>query len=484
MTGGEAGFATVIGLEVHVQLATASKLFCRCPVLPDAPPNHLVCPICTGHPGTLPVLNDAAVALGVRAALALGATAHDESAWARKHYFYPDLPKGYQISQFDRPLATGGTIHARVGGEVLAVPLVRLHLEEDAGRMVHGPDGTHVDWNRAGVPLAEIVSAPALGSPEAAEAFLRMLHRVLVAAGVTPGDLEKGHFRCDANVSVHRPGEPLGVAVEVKNLNSFRFVAQALRYEVDRQVGVLSSGGVVHRETRTWDRRRTVVLRRKEAQADYRYLPEPDLPRLVVSEAERQAAREALPGAPLDLWLLAEDAERVRRWQADYGLDAYLVGVLTADPEVEALFRGAVAAGGHPRAMANWVQGDVLRKLKEDGDAGVLGPEHLVALQRLVDEGVVGLPVARQLFDEVWATGTDPATLVERRGLRRVSGEAELLPLVQEVVARNPSQVAQYRAGKTRLIGFFVGQVMKATGGQADAREVTALLERVLGEGG
>ncbi|MFN7146902.1 MAG: Asp-tRNA(Asn)/Glu-tRNA(Gln) amidotransferase subunit GatB, partial [Myxococcota bacterium] len=282
----------VIGLECHAQLRTATKLFCACAVASDAPPNTLVCPVCLGHPGAMPAPNAEAVRLAVRAALALGCEVAPTSTFARKHYFYPDLPKGYQITQADRPLATGGAVRG--------VRLVRVHLEEDAGKLVHDPAGTGVDWNRAGVPLVEIVSTPSVRSPGEAEVYLRTLHRVLVEAGVCLGDLEKGHFRCDANVSVHRPGEPWGARVEIKNVNSFRFVRQALAYEIERQAGLLAAGTPTGPETRAWAGDRTILLRGKERAEDYRYVPEPDLPVLAVGPELRAVATEGLAGVPLE----------------------------------------------------------------------------------------------------------------------------------------------------------------------------------------
>jgi aspartyl-tRNA(Asn)/glutamyl-tRNA(Gln) amidotransferase subunit B len=496
MTSMHRGFEAVIGLECHARLATASKMFCRCPVTEDAPPNAAVCPVCLGHPGTLPTVNEAAVAMALRAALALGATIHTESQFARKNYFYPDLPKGYQISQFDRPLATGGTLHVRIGEEIRSFGLRRIHLEEDAGKMLHSRGGTHVDWNRAGVPLIEIVGEADIASADAAEAWLRMLHRVLVESGVCSGDMEKGHFRCDANVSVRRRGEPLGTRTEVKNVNSFRFVARALRHEIERQIDVLETGGTVEQQTRTWTGQRTALLRRKEESSDYRYFPEPDLPRLELRLEEIERQRAVLLHVPFDLHLLAIDQAERDRWKTDYGLDPAAVEGFSEDPALVVLFRDAVAAGGAPVAMARWLRNDVLRWQKQSEHAadssreegsesvavgfGRLLGRHLAKLQALVDEGRVSLSVARQLLDDLCAHGGEVEALVVNRGLAVVSDEAELRGLVLELVAQNPVQVRKYRAGNANMLGFFMGEVMRCTRGQADPPLSRRLIEEVL----
>jgi aspartyl-tRNA(Asn)/glutamyl-tRNA(Gln) amidotransferase subunit B len=441
----------------------------------DAAPNVATCPVCLAHPGTLPVLNGGAVALAVRAALALGCEVHAESRFARKHYFYPDLPKGYQISQYDRPLATGGALHV---GET-RYRLTRVHIEEDAGKMLHAPGGSTIDWNRAGVPLIEIVGEPELRSPEAAEAWMRTLHRVLVEAGVCPGDLEKGHLRCDANVSVHRTGEPWGTRVEVKNINSFRFVRNALRFEIDRQVALLEAGGRVERETRTWAEGRTVTLRKKEGDADYRYFPEPDLPPLVIPAQALAAARASLPGTPLDLHLAARDAARAEEWMDRYGLGAYEVGVLQAHPEAARFFEAAVALGGDARQMCNWVQVEVLRRLHEGG-LGRLEAGHLVGVQRLLDAGAVTRDQARRVIDRIAADGGDPEEVARREGFRVVGDADTLRTLISTLLKRHPAEYAKWRAGNKGMLGFFMGQVMAETHRRADPRRTQELLQEAL----
>lgn len=477
------GFEAIIGLECHVQLRTRTKMFCACPVVADgSAPNVAVCPICLAHPGTLPAVNAQAIHLALKAALAFGCDTHRRSVFARKSYFYPDLPKGYQISQYDRPLATGGAVHTALG----AFGLERIHLEEDAGKQHHHGDASEVDWNRAGVPLIEIVGRPELRTPEQAEAYMRALHRVLVEGGISEGSLERGQLRCDVNVSLHRPGEPWGVRVEVKNINSFRFVARAIRSEIGRQAALLAAGERIHMETRTWDGARTVLLRRKEESADYRYFPEPDLPELLVEEAEIAAARGELPGAPLDVWLLEADAARRAGWAARYGLSEYDIGVLTGAPEAEAVFVAAVAAGGEPKKMANLVMTEWLRRFNAAEGEGRLSAAALVGAQALMDRAAINRDGLRRLLDRLWEAG-DPAGglegLVGELGIGQVSDDAALRAAVAEVVARSPGEAARYRAGNAGLIGFFVGEVMKATGRRADPKRCRELVAEELARG-
>lgn len=476
-------YVPAIGLEVHAQLATASKMFCACPVVDPAtaPANAAVCPVCLGHPGTLPRLNDRAVHLGVRVALALGATLHARSTFARKHYFYPDLPKGYQVSQHREPFATGGSVH--LPGRTIA--LERIHFEEDAGKSLHEGARTSLDWNRAGVPLVEIVGEPALASPAEAEAYLRVLHRVLVASGACTGDMEKGHFRCDANVSIARPGAPRGTRVEIKNLNSFRFVARALAAEIERQGALLDAGSPVPMETRTWDGTRTVLLRRKEGPTDYRYLPEPDLPPLVLTPDEVAAARAALPGAPLDVHLAEADAERVRAWVEDHGVSPHDAAVLSSHPELGEFFGRCLRESLPPRAAAAWLTGEVLRH----GGPGRLEPAALASVQRTLDAGAINRDGAKRLVAVLVDRGGDVPGLVADLGLGQITGRDALLPIARRVVAAEPAAAAKFRAGNGALLGFFVGKIMAATDRRADpalaaelARE--ALAEGTTGEGG
>jgi len=475
-----ARYEAVIGLEVHAHLQTRTKIFCGCRTTFGAPPNTLTCPVCLGMPGALPVLNAAAVEQAVAAALALGCTVHPVSEFARKNYFYPDLPKGYQISQFDRPLATGGRVDLEVDGAAVRVGITRIHMEEDAGKSLHESGGdphvTGIDLNRAGTPLIEIVSEPDLRTPVAAAAYFMRIRDVLVALGVSDGNMEEGSLRCDANVSVRPAGQhAFGTKVEVKNVNSFRFLQKAIEYEIARQVRDVGDGLTIRQETRLFDPEsgRTFSMRSKEDAHDYRYFPEPDLPLLVLEPAAIERIRASLPELP--------EARRLR-FVSQYGLPAYDAGVLTQDAAVARYFE-QVAAAAPPKLASNWVMGEVLRALKEDdrgiGDA----PVHAAGLAELidlVDAGTISTAGARQAFEVMWRTGDSAATVVDREGLRQVGDESELLASIVTVIEANPDAVASYRAGRVQSIGVLVGKVMKATRGTANPKVVHALLQRQL----
>ena len=465
-------YTAIIGLECHAQLHTQAKMFCPCPVADGAAPNSAVCPICLGHPGTLPTVNDAAIKLAIRAALATGATLHSPSTFARKHYFYPDLPKGYQISQFDRPFATGGAVHG--GGKRFRIH--QIHLEEDAGKMHHTATGSLVDWNRAGVPLIEIVSEADIQSAEEAEAYLRTLHRVLVEGGICVGDLEKGHFRCDANVSVHHHGEPWGTKVEIKNVNSFRFVAKAIGFEILRQVQRLESGNPVERETRTWSGNKTVVLRKKEGPADYRYFDEPDLGPLLLGAEEIAAERAALPGIPLDVYLEGKDRDDVSTWVQQFGIEADAVRVIRAHPDTAMLFEAAVLAGGSAPAMATWIMGEVLRH----PGIGRLTGVHLRDVQAMAEAGTINRDAAKRVVEALWATGGTAQDIVSQQSLGRVDDPAEITTAVRALLAKHPDQVGQYREGNVALLGYFMGKLMAATRRRADPAVALRLLKAAL----
>jgi len=477
-------YEPVIGLEVHVQLLTASKMFCRCPNRFGAPPNTLVCPVCLGYPGTLPVVNGHAIDLAVALALALGCEVHERSAFARKNYFYPDLPKGYQISQYDRPLAENGALPLTHSAK--RVGIERLHLEEDAGKLLHEAPGggplegeSLVDFNRCGVPLVEIVSRPEMASAEEAHDYLQTLHHVLLYTRASDGSMEQGSLRCDANVSVRRPGESLGTKVEIKNLNSFRHVARAIEHEIERQSAVLAAGGRVVQETRGFDvaSGATRLLRSKEEAHDYRYFPEPDLPPLVLLRERIEGLRRGLPDLP---W------ERRARLVERYALPPDDARVLTASRELADYFETAAGAGGaSPKALANWVMGEGLRELKtrklEPTElARALPPTRLAALAGMVDAGRLSVSAAKEVFAAVFGTAEEPEAAVERLGLAQVSDAGEIRRWVEESLAANPGPLAQYRAGKAQLLGFFVGQVMARSGGRAQPNQVQQILREAL----
>ena len=478
-----ASFEAVIGLEIHAQLLTRTKIFCGCPTDFGAPPNTHVCPVCLGMPGALPVLNRHAVDLAVAAAVALGCEVQPQSVFARKNYFYPDLPKGYQISQYERPLARGGGVEVEAGGKTTFVRLTRLHMEEDAGKSLHEgfPDSdrrTYVDFNRAGVPLVEIVSEPDLRSAAEAAAFFETLRQILLWLGVNDGNMEEGSLRCDANVSI-RPvgGSALGTKAEVKNVNSFRYLQKALEYEIARQIDVVEHGGQVVQETRLFDaaQGRPFSMRSKEEAHDYRYFPDPDLPPLIVDDARLAATADALPELP--------EARR-HRFVATYGLPAYDADVLTQTRAVADYFEATAVAAGNPKAASNWIMGDVMRQMKQAavGTAAIpLSPAALAGLIRLVDAGEISSSVARSVFDTMCETGQDAVTIVADGGLRQISDEASLEPVVARVLADHEAVVAEIRAGKDRKLQFLVGQVMKDTRGKADPKRVTDLVRRLVG---
>ena len=460
----------VIGLEVHARLLTASKIFCACPVSFGSPPNTNVCPVCLGYPGALPVLNRAAVDLALRAALATGCTVHAQSVFARKNYFYPDLPKGYQISQFDRPLATGG----QIGG----VRIHRIHLEEDAGKLIHAADASLVDLNRAGTPLIEIVSEPDIRSAGEADAYLTRLRQILMYAEVCDGNMEEGSLRCDANVSLRRPGGELGTRAEVKNLNSFRFLRNAIEFEIERQKRILESGGTIVQETRLFDAAagETRSMRSKEEAHDYRYFEEPDLLPLAVDRAWVEATERVLPEMP---------HKRAERYASAFGLPPVEAEALVATRELSDYFERA--AGANPRAAANWVRNEVLRILNERNIAlrsyRVL-PEMLAELIALIDDGTIGGKAAKEIFDEMSSSGDRAAVIVERRGLKQISDPTAIRDAAQRVLDRNEKQVEQYRAGKAQVFGYLVGQLMKETQGKAKADVANAVLRELLARDG
>ncbi|HSF16382.1 MAG TPA: Asp-tRNA(Asn)/Glu-tRNA(Gln) amidotransferase subunit GatB [Vicinamibacteria bacterium] len=473
-------YETVIGLECHAQLLTRTKLFCGCPARFGDPPNTNVCPVCLGLPGALPVLNRIAVRLATRMALAVGCQIHVESVFARKNYFYPDLPKGYQISQYDRPLATNGCISI----ESKRTRIERIHIEEDAGKLLHegfsdAETKSAIDFNRSGVPLIEIVSEPGLSSPDEAVAYARALKEILEYTETSDADMEKGNFRFDANVSVRREGtSALGTKVEVKNLNSFRFLFRALTYEVDRQIAVLESGQSVHQETRLYDAasERTVSMRSKEEAHDYRYFPDPDLPPLKLEREFLDEIERALPELP---------ASKRERFAVEYGLPSYDTSLLTSTRELAEFFEKTARASNNPKAASNWVMTELLRKTKETGtdiSALAIDGEALGRLIRLVDEGKISGQAAKEVFDEMFASGSDPEVIVERSGLTQISDSRALEPWVRRVLEQHKKQADEYREGRQKVLGFLVGQVMKLSQGKANPKLARELLLKMLVE--
>ena len=474
---GAGGWETVIGLETHVQLRTASKMFCGCSAAFGAPPNTHVCPVCLGLPGALPAPNGEALKHAVRAALALGCTVHAKSLFARKNYFYPDLPKGYQISQFEEPLATKGSLSFLSPDRgLVTATIVRLHVEEDAGKSLHDrfPKATAVDLNRAGVPLIEIVTGPDFRSPQEARAYLQTLKQVLEYIGVSDCDMEKGSLRVDANVSVRRAGESaLGVKTEVKNINSFAYVEKALGVERDRQVALLEGGGTVTQQTMLYDHKDNAVRpqRSKEESHDYRYFPEPDLPPLVLSPEFVAEQQSLLPELP---------ASKRERFVAQYGLPQQDAAVLTAGRAVADYYEGVVHAGAEAKAAANWVMGEVLADAKDHAEALRVPAGSLAQLIGLVKGGTLSHQAGKRVFAEMANRGGDPRTIAEALGVIQVVDPNAVAGWVAEVLGAHATEVGRYKSGETKLMAFFVGQVMKASKGKADPKLAQRVLEERL----
>ncbi len=476
------GFEAVIGLEVHAQLKTDSKIFCACPTAFGMRANSNTCPVCTGQPGVLPVLNRKVVDFALKAALATESTIRRESIFARKNYFYPDLPKGYQISQYELPIAEGGFIEIDTKEGRKRINLTRIHMEEDAGKLLHEAEfeQSHfslVDFNRTAVPLLEIVSEPEIRSPEEGGAYLRMLRDILVYLDICDGNMEEGSFRCDANVSVRPRGQStFGTKTELKNMNSFRNVEKALEYEIGRQIRVIDEGGEVIQETRLWDvaADKTVSMRTKEEAHDYRYFPDPDLVPLEIDEGWIGKIRESIPELPL--------AKR-DRFQREYSIPAYDSEILCQSRALADFFEAAVAMHGNAKAISNLLMTEVLRELNRDRvdiTETKLTPAHIAGIVKATDDGVISGKIGKEIFQIVYQTGDDPVKIIEEKGLRQVSDEAAIEKIAQKVIDDHPGEAMTYREGKKGVLGFFVGQVMKGTKGKANPALVNEILKKLL----
>ena len=476
-------YEAVIGLEVHAQLLTDSKVFCDCSTLFGAGENTHTCPVCTGMPGVLPVLNKKVVELTIRAALAGDCSIAHRCRFARKNYFYPDLPKGYQISQYSEPLASGGHIDIEMDGQAKRIGLTRIHLEEDAGKLIHGenlkdPDRSYLDFNRCGVPLIEIVSEPVMRSPKEARTYLTELKSMLQYLEVCDGNMEEGSLRCDANISLRPEGSrELGVKTEIKNMNSFRNVQHALEYEIERQTGLLEAGERVVQETRLWDAANSVTnpMRSKEEAHDYRYFPEPDLVLTEISDQWIEEVRASLPEL--------RDQKKAR-FLSEFDIPDYDASVLTASKPLADFFERCIELYPQPKVVSNWLMGDFLRELNNQGidaDQAPITPRHLAEMLKLMDEGVISGKIAKTVFEEMYGSGEHAREIVKKKGLVQISDEEELGSIVETVIAQNPDEAEAYRGGKDKLLGFFVGQVMKATGGKANPGLANKILKEKLG---
>jgi len=476
-------YEVVIGLEVHAQLLTRTKMFCGCSTAFGAPPNTQTCPVCQGMPGSLPVINRRAVEFGIKTALAIGCSVNADNRFARKHYYYPDMPKNYQISQYEEPLAVHGHLDVEAAGAARRIGIERLHLEEDVGKLVHEgsletAQSSQVDFNRAGVPLMEIVSKPDMRAPEEAAAYLRALRAIVVYLGVCDGNMEEGSLRCDANISLRKRGAAeYGTKVEIKNMNSFRNVQHALEYEIKRQARALDTGERIVQETRLWDpdKAHTVSMRSKEFAHDYRYFPEPDLPPLDVEARWVEAVRATLPELP---------AARRARFMEAHALSAYDADLLTGSRALADYFEAAVAGCGKPKAAANWVLNELLRELPGDDERAIAAcpvpPGNLARLITLIEDGTISGRIAKDVFEKMYRSGEDAQSIVSREGLTQVADAGVLAAKIDEVLSTNPKVVEDYRAGKKAALGFLVGQVMKSTDGKANPALVNKILTEKL----
>ena len=472
-------YETVIGLEVHVQINTKTKIFCSCSTEFGKPPNANTCPICLGMPGVLPVLNKQFLESAMKACLATHCTIAPMNRFARKNYFYPDLPKGYQISQFEEPLGVNGYINIYINGIKKRIGLTRIHMEEDAGKLIHGanlgsPGKSYVDFNRTGVPLCEVVSEPDLRSPEEARAYLGELKSILEYTQVSDCNMEEGSLRCDANISLRPKGQKeFGTRTELKNLNSFKFVQKAIEYEVDRQTRILDQGDQVIQETRLYDsdRGETFSMRSKEEAHDYRYFPDPDLVPIVLDEAWVEEIKKTIPELP---------EQKRERFAIEYSLPEYDAGVLTSSRELANYFEKCTSLFSKPKIISNWIMGDLLRELNKSNQViseCPVSPSALVNLLKLIDEDVISGNIAKSVFEEMYQTGKEPITIVDEKGLKQITDDKAIDKMVEGVLQANLSQVDEYKGGKEKVLGFLVGQVMKASKGKANPGTVNKLLK-------
>jgi aspartyl-tRNA(Asn)/glutamyl-tRNA(Gln) amidotransferase subunit B len=472
-------YETVIGLEVHAQMLTETKIFCGCSTKFGSGPNTQTCPVCIGMPGVLPVLNGRALEFAVRTGLATNCKISPYSRFARKNYFYPDLPKGYQISQYEHPICEHGFIDINVDGETRRIGITRIHMEEDAGKNIHEGAGnySYVDLNRTGVPLMEIVSEPDIRSPKEASEYMKKLRTILRYLGVCDGNMEQGSLRCDANVSVRPVGQKeLGTRAEIKNINSFRFVEKAIEYEIKRQIKVVGDGGKVIQETRLWDSSRGITesMRSKEEAHDYRYFPDPDLVPIVSDEKWIDSIRSSLPELP---------ENKIRRFVSELGLSEYDASLLTEEKPVAEWFEDVVKAGSQPKAVSNWIMGDLMRFLNEENKQisdCPIKPAELAAMLKLIDNGTISGKIAKTVFDEMYRTGKGPETIVKEKGLIQITDSSEIEKAVDDIISKNQNEAARFKEGDEKLLGFFVGQVMKATKGKANPKMLNDLLKKKL----
>ncbi len=472
-------YEAIIGLEVHAQLLTESKIFCDCSTKFGAPPNTHVCPICLGMPGVLPVLNKRVVEFAMKMALATHCRINPFSVFARKNYFYPDLPKGYQISQYEYPLAEDGWVEIEVNGQKKRIGIIRIHMEEDAGKLIHDPYRpiSYVDFNRTGVPLIEIVSKPDIRSPEEAVAYLKKLRTILRYLGICDGNMEEGSFRCDANISLRPIGsEKFGTKTELKNMNSFRHVQRALAYEIERQAAILDEGGTIVQETRLWDESKGITrsMRGKEEAHDYRYFPDPDLVPVEIDEAWIEEVRETLPELP---------DEKKERFITQYNLRSYDADVLTSSKELADYFEAVVKACNNPKLASSWVMSELLGKLHQDKKEITecpIPPERLGELIRLIADGTISGKIGKTVFEEMYDTGRAPSEIVKKKGLVQITDENVLREIAEKILAAHPKEVEQYKAGKEKLLGFFIGQMMKETKGKANPQLANKIFKELL----